>query len=60
MAKKKDEKSAKVHEELEGLKIDVNTFGEVTTNLDIDKLNEFLNDQVEDKKLKDRKDIKKK
>jgi len=58
MAKKKDDK-AKVHKDLEGLKVDVNSFGEVTTNLDIDKINEFLDDQVEDKKLVDREDVKK-
>ena len=58
MAKKKDDK-AKVHKDLEGLEIDVNSFGEVTTNLDIDKINEFLDDQVEDKKLVDREDLKK-
>ena len=58
MAKKKDDK-AKVHKELEGLEIDVNSFGEVTTNLDIDKINEFLDDQVEDKKLVDREEVKK-
>ncbi len=59
MAKKKEDKAAKVHKELEGLEIDVNSFGEVTTNLDIDKINEFLDDQVEDKKLIDREEVKK-
>ena len=54
MAKKKDDK-AKVHEDLDGLEVGVNSFGEVTSNLDIDKINEFLNKNVEDKKLKDRK-----
>ena len=58
MAKNKEDK-AKVHKDLKGLEIDVNTFGEVTTNLDIDKINEFLDDQVEDKKLVDREDLKK-
>jgi hypothetical protein len=58
MTKKKDDK-AKVHKDLKGLEIDVNSFGEVTTNLDIDKINKFLDNQVEDKKLVDREDLKK-
>ena len=59
MAKKKDDK-AKVHKDLEGLDVGVNSFGEVTSNLDIDKINEFLNKNVEDKKLKERDEKEKK
>ena len=51
MAKKKEEENPKVHEDLEGFKISINEFGEITSNLEIDKLNEFLNENVEDKKL---------
>jgi len=43
----------KVHEELDGFEIKVNQFGEINTNLNVDKLNEFLNENVEDKKLKE-------
>lgn len=53
--KKKEEetsKKPKVHEDLEGLEIKVNALGEVVTNYDIDKINEFLNKNVEDKKFK--------
>lgn len=57
--KKKEEDKAKVHKELDGLEIDINSFGEVTTNLDIDKINKFLDEEVEDKKLTDRDDLKK-
>lgn len=53
MAKKKKEpKQAKVHEELKGFKIEINEFGEIRSNMDIGKINEFLNKNVEDKKLK--------
>jgi hypothetical protein len=44
----------KVSKELEGLNIKVNTFGEIKTNYDIDKINEFLNKNLDDKKLRDR------
>jgi len=41
-----------VHDELNGFDIKINTFGEMETNLQIDKLNDFLNRTVEDKKIK--------
>ena len=40
-----------VHEELEGFNIKINEFGEMETTVPIDRLNSFLNDKVEDKKL---------
>lgn len=40
-----------VHNELKGFDIKINEFGEMQSSFDIDKLNEFLNDNVEDKKL---------
>ena len=40
-----------VHEELDGFNIKINAFGEMETTVPIDKLNSFLNDKVEDKKL---------
>lgn len=43
-----------VHEELEGFDIKVNEFGEIQGNFNIDELNDFLNKNVEDKKLKSR------
>ncbi len=60
MAKKKEntDTKPKVHPELDGLELTVNTFGEITANYDIDKLNEFLNQKVDDKKLRNRKDLK--
>ena len=49
-----DNTKPKVSKELEGLNIKVNSFGEIKTNYDIDKINEFLNKSVDDKKLRDR------
>ena len=43
-----------VHEELEGFDIKVNEFGEIQGNYNIDQLNDFLNKNVEDKKLKEK------
>lgn len=57
MAERLDKKKkANVNEELENLEIKLNQFGEIETNIDIDKINAFLNENVEDKKLMDRED----
>ncbi|MEE9440113.1 MAG: hypothetical protein V3V14_13995 [Saprospiraceae bacterium] len=40
-----------VHSELEGFNIKINSFGELETTVPVDKLNSFLNEKVEDKKL---------
>ena len=40
-----------VHQDLKGFDIKINAFGEMQTNLEIDKINDFLNENVEDKKL---------
>ena len=54
MAKKKTNKEKpEVHKDLEGLDIRINEFGEIVTNYKIDKINEFLNENMEDKKLKE-------
>ena len=47
----------KVNPELDGFDIKIDTFGEIKTNYDIDKINKFLNRHVDDKKLRDRDDI---
>lgn len=52
-AKKRDKK---FHEDLKGFNIRVNTFGELESSFDIEKINTFLNDKVDDKKLRDRDD----
>ena len=48
---------ARVHKDLDGLELSVDSFGEISSNMPIDRLNKFLNKNVEDKKLKDREDI---
>lgn len=58
MAKKpKKEETPKVHKDLEGFKMNIDSFGEISSSFPIDKINEFLNKNVDDKKLKDREDI---
>ncbi len=47
----------KMNEELKGFEIKINEFGEIKSNMDVNKLNDFLNRNVEDKKLKDREDL---
>ena len=56
--KKKKEEDPKVHDELKGFKMEINSFGEISSSFSIDKINEFLNKNVEDKKLKDREGMK--
>lgn len=55
--KEQKEEKAKVHEELDGFDISINTFGEIKSNLGIDEINKFLNREVDDKKLRDREDL---
>lgn len=43
-----------MHKELEGLEFKVNQFGEVSTSIPLDHINKFLNENVEDKKLKEK------
>lgn len=62
MAKKDDKPSKKqgkprVHKELDGLEVSINQFGELKSNMNIEKINEFLNKNVDDKKLADRDDF---
>jgi hypothetical protein len=61
MAKKSDKPSKKqgkprVHKELSGFEVSIDQFGELKTNMAIEKLNEFLNENVDDKKLAERND----
>jgi len=51
----KKEKSKRVHEDLEGFNVKINPFGQIESNFDIDKVNEFLNKNTDDKKLKRKK-----
>ena len=58
MARKpdKNKKDPKVNPQLEGFDVRIDSFGEIKSNLGIDKINEFLNRNVDDKKLRDRND----
>jgi len=49
--KMKQKGNPKVHEDLSGFDIKISPFGEMETNLDVDKLNSFLDATVVDKKL---------
>lgn len=57
MAKKETQKpKARVHKELQGLDITIDQFGEIKSSMNIEKLNEFLDRNVDDKKLAERDD----
>ena len=51
MKKETGRKKPKVNRELEGFEISINSFGEISSNIDIDKINKFLNRNLKDKKL---------
>ncbi len=46
----------KVHKELSGFDISIDQFGEIRSNMNIEKINQFLNENVDDKKLAERED----
>ncbi len=57
MSKKSPKKSKpQIHEDLKGFDIHINEFGEIVSNKPIDKLNDFLDENVEDKKFKNLKE----
>ena len=53
MSKKKPEQKeeAEVHEELKGFQIKIDPFGQLESNVSIDTIKEFLDRNVDDKKL---------
>ncbi len=52
MPKKKPlEGNPEVHDELKGFDIKINEFGEIVSNFNVDKINGFLDENVEDKKF---------
>lgn len=53
---KKNQPKPKVHKDLQGFEISIDQFGEIKSNMNIEKLNEFLNKNVDDKKLAERDD----
>lgn len=58
--KKKKKKGSKVHDKLKGFEIEINEFGERISNRSIEEINRFLNEELDDKKLVDRKEQQKK
>lgn len=54
---KKEKETPKVNKDLEGFDIKINSFGEIVTSYDLDKINDFLDKNVDDKKLKHRNDF---
>ncbi len=53
MSKQKSLKDTpKVHKDLEGFDIKIDKFGEIKGSLTIDKINTFLDKNLDDKKLK--------
>ncbi len=52
MGKDKEKDKKKESEKLEDFNIEINEFGEIVTNTSVEKLNKFLNKNLEDKKLK--------
>jgi hypothetical protein len=55
--KEKPAPKARVHQDLQGFEVSINEFGEIRGNMNIEKINEFLNKNVDDKKLLEREDI---
>lgn len=51
------EEKPRVNAELEGFDIHIDSFGEIKTSFEIDRINTFLNKHVDDKKLRDREDL---
>lgn len=53
MAKKKPKpvRKPRVHKNLSGLEVSIDSFGEIKSSMDIEKINAFLDEHVEDKKL---------
>jgi hypothetical protein len=53
MARKiKNNKTPQVNPELQGFNIHINEFGEIISNIDIGRLNSFLDERVDDKKFR--------
>ena len=55
--KKQKKEKPKVNPELDGFDIKIDSFGEIKSSFNIDRINEFLNKSVDDKKLRDRDDL---
>ncbi len=52
MKQKKKNEEAELHKDLKGFNIKINEFGEISSSFPIERLNQFLNKNVDDKKLR--------
>lgn len=52
-----EKKKPDVNSELEGLDVNINSLGEIQSTYDIDKINDFLDTHVDDKKLRNTDEI---
>ncbi len=50
-------RKAHVDKDLDGFDLRIDSFGKIKSNIPVEKLNKFLNKNVEDKKLKNRDDL---
>jgi len=48
----------RVHSQLDGFEVSVDQFGELQSNMPIEKINKFLDENVDDKKLEEREEFK--
>ena len=57
-AKKKTQPARKprVHKNLSGLEVSIDSFGEIKSSMNIEKINAFLDEHVDDKKLTEQKE----
>lgn len=47
----KSKPKPRVHRELSGLEVSINPFGEIQSSMNIERINKFLDENVDDKKL---------
>ncbi len=52
-SKKTKDKKAHVHPELEGFELQINSFGEMSSNFTVERINDFLNKKVDDRKMQE-------
>ncbi|TAE49608.1 MAG: hypothetical protein EAZ31_00110 [Cytophagia bacterium] len=53
--KQDEKKSIKVSDKLKDFDVFIDSFGKINALYDVDKINEYLNENVDDKKLRNRK-----
>jgi len=56
--KKQPNKDKKQGKDLKNYNIKINEFGEIVSSMDVEQINEHLDENMDDKKLVDRKDSK--